>query len=108
MFYNRVKGETERDVAAIGIATTVAFRPSIIDGERPSEPAGREVGLVVMRALGPVLGKYRPNRAEDVARAMIREAKGGTLGHRTSKPEIRALAEPAPGLVRSIWAPGAR
>src|SRR6478735_364254 len=37
IFYNRVKGETERDVAALGITTTVAFRPSIIDGDR-AEP----------------------------------------------------------------------
>jgi len=83
IFYNRVKGDTERDVAASGIPTTVAFRPSMIDGERPdaSRP-GESLGLVAMRAVGPLLGKYRPNKASDIAAAMIREAKAGTTGNR--------------------------
>lgn len=75
IFYSRVKGETERDVAAVGIPTTVALRPSIIDGARPESRPGEQVGLVVMRALSPVLGRYRPTRAEDIARAMLRLAQ---------------------------------
>ena len=74
IFYNRTKGETERDVAAVGIPTTVAFRPSILDGDRVESRPGEQAGLIVMRALGPVLGKFRPTRAEDVAAAMIDEA----------------------------------
>ena len=83
IFYNRVKGETERDVAASGIPATVAFRPSMIDGERPdTNRPGESIGLVAMRAVGPLLGKFRPNRASDIAAAMIREAKVGVPGHR--------------------------
>jgi uncharacterized protein YbjT (DUF2867 family) len=83
IFYNRVKGETERDVAAVGLPTTVAFRPSMIDGRRAdaSRP-GESLGLVAMRAVGPLLGRYRPNRASDIAAAMIREAKAATPGNR--------------------------
>lgn len=40
IFHNRVKGETERDVAAVGIATTTAFRPSILDGDRAESRTG--------------------------------------------------------------------
>ena len=81
IFYNRVKGETERDVAAVGLPTTIAFRPSMIDGNRPDESRpGESIGLVAMRAVGPLLGKYRPNRASDIAAAMIREAKAGRTG----------------------------
>jgi uncharacterized protein YbjT (DUF2867 family) len=80
VFYNRVKGETERDVAAVGIATTVAFRPSIIDGDRPESRPGEQVGLVAMRALAPVLGRFRPTRAEDIARAMVHRATTGATG----------------------------
>jgi uncharacterized protein YbjT (DUF2867 family) len=83
VYYNRVKGETERDVAATGIPTTVAFRPSILDGDRAESRPGEQLGLMVMRALGPVLGKYRPTRAEDVAAAMVREAERGEPGTRT-------------------------
>jgi uncharacterized protein YbjT (DUF2867 family) len=83
IFYNRVKGETERDVAASGMPTTVAFRPSMIDGRRPDQTRpGESLGLVAMRAVGPLLGKYRPNRASDIAAAMIREAKAAAPGHR--------------------------
>ncbi|WP_221177323.1 NAD-dependent epimerase/dehydratase family protein [Nocardioides marmoriginsengisoli] len=83
IFYNRVKGETERDVSAAGVPATVAFRPSMIDGTRPdvSRP-GESVGLVAMRAVGPLLGRFRPNRASDIAAAMIREAKASRPGHR--------------------------
>ncbi len=83
IFYNRVKGETERDVAALGIATTVAFRPSILDGDRADSRPAEQVGLVVMRALGPVLGRLRPTRAADVAAAMVAEAARREPGDRT-------------------------
>ena len=77
VFYNRVKGETEQDVAAVGIARTVAFRPSIIDGDRAESRRGEQVGLVVMRALSPVLGRFGPTRAEDIAQAMLETARTG-------------------------------
>lgn len=83
VFYNRVKGETERDVAAVGIPTTVSFRPSILDGDRAESRPAEQVGLVVMRVLAPVLGRLRPTRAEDVATAMIREAARREPGTRT-------------------------
>ena len=83
IFYNRVKGETERDVAAVGLPTTIAFRPSMIDGRRADESRpGESLGLLAMRTVGPLLGKYRPNKASDIAAAMIREAKVGSTGHR--------------------------
>lgn len=82
IFYNRVKGETERDVAASGIPTTIAFRPSMIDGDRPEARTAEHLGLVAMRAVGPLLGRFRPNRASDIAAAMVREALAGRSGHR--------------------------
>ncbi len=92
VFYNRVKGETERDVAAVGIGTTVAFRPSIIDGDRDESRFGEQAGLVVMRALAPVLGRFRPTRAEDIAIAMIRRAKSPSGPSVVSAGEITRLA----------------
>lgn len=93
VFYNRVKGQTERDVASVGIPSTVAFRPSIIDGDRPESRPGEQVGLVVMRALAPVLGRFRPTRAEDVALAMLHLAKVPPVGTSTvSAAEITRWA----------------
>ncbi len=93
VFYNRVKGETERDVASVGIATTVAFRPSILDGDRDEVRPAERAGLAVMRALSPVLGRYRPTRAEDVAAAMLVTATASrTGGAAVEAGEIARLA----------------
>jgi uncharacterized protein YbjT (DUF2867 family) len=93
VFYSRVKGETERDVAEVGIATTVAFRPSLLDGEREEPRAVEQVGLAVMRVLAPVLGRFRPTRAEDLATAMLAEAGRQVAGTRAVEAaEITRLA----------------
>jgi uncharacterized protein YbjT (DUF2867 family) len=80
IFYNRVKGETERDVAALGIPTTVAVRPSIIDGDRAEARRGEQLSLAVMRVAAPVLGPVRLTRAEDIAAAMVQQAKAAPAG----------------------------
>jgi uncharacterized protein YbjT (DUF2867 family) len=82
LFYNRVKGETERDVAAVGIPSTVAFRPSMLDGHREEPRPAEQAGLAMMRAVAPLLGKYRPTRAEHVAAAMLRAAHEERAGVR--------------------------
>jgi uncharacterized protein YbjT (DUF2867 family) len=71
IFYNRVKGETERDVAAIGFDAAIAFQPSIIDGERAESRTGEKIGLAVSRLFAPIMGKYKPTSADAIARAMI-------------------------------------
>ena len=53
IFYSRVKGETERDILAVGFDSTVIVRPGLIDGER-SEPRPLErAGILFSRALAP-------------------------------------------------------
>lgn len=79
-FYARVKGETEAAVAALGIESVYALRPSILDGERAESRPLERVGLVFARALGPVLGKYRPTAADAVARTMIAKASSREPG----------------------------
>jgi uncharacterized protein YbjT (DUF2867 family) len=91
VFYNRVKGETERDVAASGVPATVAFRPSMLDGDRTESRPAERVGLVAMRAVAPLLGRYRPTRVTDLAAAMVAAAKAGCPGHRVVEArDVRA------------------
>jgi uncharacterized protein YbjT (DUF2867 family) len=78
IFYNRVKGEMEQDVRALGFTSLHIFRPSLLLGEREEHRTGEAIGAKIMRPLtalmlGP-LRKYRPIKAETVASAMLRAA----------------------------------
>jgi uncharacterized protein YbjT (DUF2867 family) len=87
IFYNRVKGETERDVAASGVPATVAFRPSMLDGPRDETRPAERLGLLAMRAAGPMLGRFRPTKVTDLAAAMVAEARSPGPGHRVVEPQ---------------------
>jgi uncharacterized protein YbjT (DUF2867 family) len=79
-FYSRVKGEIEEAVAKLGYESVYALRPSILDGAREESRPLERVGLALGRALGPVLGKYRPTPVSAVARTMIANAKASAPG----------------------------
>jgi uncharacterized protein YbjT (DUF2867 family) len=79
-FYASVKGEVEEDLAALGYESVYALRPSILDGDRAESRPLERVGLAFARALGPVLGKYRPTEASAVARVMVAKAKAKEPG----------------------------
>lgn len=77
-FYLRVKGETERDVAALGLPRHLFFRPSLLLGNRREHRRGERLAIVASRFLSPLLigpiRKYRPVEAADLAAAMVRSA----------------------------------
>ena len=73
-FYNKVKGEMERDLKALKIPQIEIFQPSLILGQRKEHRTGKALaqrlsplfnGLLV----GP-LKRYRPIQATDIAKAM--------------------------------------
>ncbi|MFN5047837.1 NAD(P)H-binding protein [Roseateles sp.] len=75
VFYNRVKGEAEAALVALGFERLVIARPSLLDGERASlgQPArrGEQWALRLMRPIaGLIPAAWRPIRPERVARAM--------------------------------------
>lgn len=75
VFYNRTKGEMERDVLSVGIEHTYILRPSIIGGERHEKRLGERIGQLLFKILNPLfIGKmkrYRLVQAEDIALRMI-------------------------------------
>jgi uncharacterized protein YbjT (DUF2867 family) len=86
VFYNRVKGEMQQAVSALGAESVVFVQPSLLVGDREAlgQPARAGEGWA-LRLLRPVLGwvprGVRPIAAEDVARAMLHaavDAKPGT------------------------------
>jgi len=76
IFYNRVKGDLEQDLRALGLPELHLLRPSLLLGERTERRSGERLAMILaapMKALlvGP-LRKYRPIAASDVAEAMLK------------------------------------
>ena len=74
-FYNRVKGEVERDLTSIGFESLTFVRPGLIGGKR-DEARMMETALGVFKAiLDPVLPKrYRTNPAGSIAEKLLQAA----------------------------------
>lgn len=80
-FYNRVKGELERDLAALGYASLTLVRPGLIGGERDEARAGEGAALRVLRVLGPMLpARWRINPAPRIAHALLEAAIAAAPG----------------------------
>jgi len=83
-FYIRMKGETERDIAAIPFRSVHIYRPSFLSGNREEKRLLEQWGLKVFRMVRPLLTgrfkKYRSIDAAVVARAMVRNAAGNSQG----------------------------
>ena len=75
IFYNKTKGEMERDVLAEKIQNTHILQPSIIEGQRNEQRIGEKIGLAVFNLVQPLffgkLKKYNITEADDIALAMI-------------------------------------
>jgi uncharacterized protein YbjT (DUF2867 family) len=75
IYYNKVKGETERDISLIDIPAITFFRPSLLLGDRKEKRVGEKVAIIAGKAIsflmtGP-LENYKPIEAKDVAKAMV-------------------------------------
>ncbi|UYL09657.1 NAD(P)H-binding protein [Bdellovibrio sp. SKB1291214] len=74
VFYNRVKGEMERDLRKLAIPQIEIFRPSLLTGNRKEHRTGE----VIAQKLSPIINtfmvgplkKYKAIAAKDVAKAM--------------------------------------
>lgn len=76
VFYNRVKGELEEALKALGLDGLVIARPSLLLGDRGAlgQPprAGEHAGSLLAGLLRPLIpARYRPIQAFDVARALL-------------------------------------
>jgi uncharacterized protein YbjT (DUF2867 family) len=68
VFYNRVKGETEEDLRAIGFPTLTIARPSLLLGNRTEYRRGERIAAKLAFLMPPSM---KPVQASAVARAMI-------------------------------------
>lgn len=75
IFYNRVKGETEDAILALGFASVCLVRPGMIGGERGESRPAERAGLLALRAAGPLLPRrWRINPAPRIAEALLEAA----------------------------------
>ena len=71
-FYNRVKGELERDLAKLDFESLTFVRPGLIGGRRDERRPAERIASIVLRILHPILPRrLRINPAERIAQALI-------------------------------------
>lgn len=75
IYYNRIKGEVERDIAALPLGTVQILRPALLLGEREERRVGESVAKAAMKVVQPLLlggaSKYRAIAGTTVARALV-------------------------------------
>ncbi len=84
-FYNRVKGEVERDLTALNYPTLLVFRPSLLLGRAAlalgETRLGERFAEEAMRLLSPLIpAKYKGIDGAKVANAMLTTAQQGLIG----------------------------
>lgn len=97
IFYNKTKGEMERDVLQQNIQTTYILQPSIIGGNRNETRIGEKIGLGVFKFIQPLflgkLKKYKIIEAETIAQAMVNLANSGpSKEKRITSDQIKGIA----------------
>ena len=97
IFYNRVKGEMERELEGIGFEALHIFQPSILTGPRTEVRRGERIGIAATQALAPLmiggLRRYRPMPHDRLARALVNAVLTGAPGvHRHTYAAITELA----------------
>lgn len=81
IFYNRVKGQLEHDLAHVGFASLTCAQPGLIAGERAEPRTFERAATLVLTALGPLLPRrWRLCPAQNIARAMLDAALAARPG----------------------------
>jgi uncharacterized protein YbjT (DUF2867 family) len=78
VYYNRVKGEMEKQLTDLHLKKLSIFRPSLLTGNRKEFRLGERIGESVMQIINPLLigplKKYRSIASQQVAFAMMQKA----------------------------------
>ncbi|MCZ4317741.1 NAD(P)H-binding protein [Aequorivita viscosa] len=92
IFYNKVKGEMERDVLQQNIENTYILQPSLIVGDRNESRLGEEIATFFMKTIGFLIPKkYKMIKAETIAEAMLVLAKDGYSEQIITSEKIKGI-----------------
>lgn len=83
-FYNRMKGELERDVKKLRFSRLVILKPGMLDGDRQEHRTGERTTLAAIKSINKIglLKSLKPIMDYQVAQAMINSVfleKSGTM-----------------------------
>lgn len=84
VFYNRVKGQMEKELMQLQLISLHIYRPSLIDTSRKESRIGEKFALYTFRALsglfvGP-LKRFKAIKAEKIAACMLKQSKTQSNG----------------------------
>lgn len=80
-YYLRTKGETERDLEAVGFPSLTIVRPGLLGGDRSERRLAEDVGKLALGLLGPILpARWRISVPERVAAALVAAIAAGEPG----------------------------
>jgi uncharacterized protein YbjT (DUF2867 family) len=82
VFYNKVKGELERDIQKLPFKAVHIIRPSLLMGEREEFRPGEEIGKLLIQPLSFLIpGKYKPVHVDVIAckiKSLLKDDSPGT------------------------------
>ena len=89
VFYNQVKGDIERDLAALNYPSLLIFRPSLLLGNRTEKRLGERIGSGFMRLFAPLIpAKYKAIEASQVANAMLQTSQQHLTGKHIFESDV--------------------
>ena len=92
VFYNKTKGEMERDVLKQNIQNTYILQPSLITGNRKESRFGENIAGLFMKVFGFLVPKkYKMIKAETIAQAMLVLSKKGYSGKIITSEKITVI-----------------
>ncbi|MEL6589083.1 MAG: oxidoreductase [Bacteroidota bacterium] len=93
-FYNRVKGEIERDLSELALPKLSILQPGLLLGERNEQRLGESIAQQVSKVFSPLLpNNYKPISGQSVASAMVKIANQESEQLRFSSGELQALGK---------------
>jgi len=96
VFYNKIKGEVERDVLKENIQNTYILQPGLIGGSRNENRLGESIAKFFFKILNPIIPKnYRSISPETIAKAMVVLANRGHSKKRIENQTIKEIAKDA-------------
>jgi uncharacterized protein YbjT (DUF2867 family) len=81
VFYNKVKGELERDIQTLSFKSIHIIRPSLLMGDREEFRFGEEIGKLLIQPFSFLIpDKYKPVHVDVIARKIRSLLKDNTPG----------------------------